>query len=134
MAYFPVNLILKETLMVWTDRWALVRYLSNKKRIFKIRLLEPSEVETDPKTDGQKIAQTGGQKIVQTDGNNLLNISIWCHTFLTKKEFLKSTVRTVFDTDYRFCLSVLPYVKTDGQTKRTKDMYLMSYLSIKREF
>ena len=67
-----------------------MRYLSNKKRIFKIGLLEPSEVETDPlplNTDGQKIAQTDGQKIVQTDGNNLLNVGIWCHTLPTKKEF-----------------------------------------------
>ena len=40
----------------------LVRYLSDKKRVFKIGLLEPSEVETDPlKTDAQKIAQTDGQ-------------------------------------------------------------------------
>ena len=54
--------------------------------IFKIVLLESPEVETDPlKTDGQKITQTDGQKIVQEDRNNLLNIGIWCHTFLTKK-------------------------------------------------
>ena len=65
-----------------------MRYLSNKKIIFKIGLLEPSEVETDPLiTDGHEIAQTDGQKIVQTDGNNLLNIDIWFHTFPTKKEF-----------------------------------------------
>ena len=34
-----------------------------------------------------------------------------------KKEFLKSNVRTAFDTDHRFCLSVRPSVRTDGQTK-----------------
>ena len=46
--------------------------------IFKIVLLELSEVETDyVMTDGRKIVQTDGQKIVQTDGNNLLNIGIW---------------------------------------------------------
>ena len=46
--------------------------------IFKIVLLESSEVETDYiMTDGRKIVQTDGQKIVQTDGNNLLNIDIW---------------------------------------------------------
>ena len=45
--------------------------------IFKIGLLEPSEVETDPLiTDGQKIAQTDGQQIVQKDENNLLNTGI----------------------------------------------------------
>ena len=38
--------------------------------IFKIVLLELSEVETD-------YLMTDGQKIVQTDGNNLLNIGIW---------------------------------------------------------
>ena len=59
--------------------------------IFKVVLLESSEVETDPLiTDGQEIAQTDGQKIVQTDGNKLLNIGIWCHTLPTKKEILKS--------------------------------------------
>ena len=47
--------------------------------IFKIVLLESSEVETDYlMTGGRKIAQTDGRKIVQTDGNNLLkNIGIW---------------------------------------------------------
>ena len=46
--------------------------------IFKIVLLESSEVETDYlMTDGRKIVQTDGQKIVQTDVNNLLNIGIW---------------------------------------------------------
>ena len=55
--------------------------------IFKIVLLESSEVKTDPLiTDGQEIAKTDGQKIVQTDGNNLLNIGSWCHTLPTKKE------------------------------------------------
>ena len=46
--------------------------------IFKIVLLESSEVETD-------YLMTDRRKIVQTDGNNLLNISLWFHTFLTKK-------------------------------------------------
>ena len=50
---------------------------------FKIVLLEASEVETDP-------LKTDGWNIVQTDGRSLLNIDIWCHTFPTKKEFLKS--------------------------------------------
>ena len=51
------------------------RYL---RLIFKIELLESSEVEKD-------YLMTGGRKIVQTDGNNLLNIGIWGDTFLTKK-------------------------------------------------
>ena len=56
--------------------------------IFKIVLLESSKVETDYlMTDACKIGQTDGQKIGQTDGNKLLNIGIWFHTFLTKKEF-----------------------------------------------
>ena len=38
--------------------------------IFKIVLLESSEVETD-------YLLSDGRKIVQTDGNNLLNIGIW---------------------------------------------------------
>ena len=38
--------------------------------IFKIVLLESSEVETD-------YLLTDGRKIVQTDGNNFLNIGIW---------------------------------------------------------
>ena len=38
--------------------------------IFKIVLLESSEVETD-------YLMTDGWKIVHTDGNNLLNIGIW---------------------------------------------------------
>ena len=38
--------------------------------IFKIVLLESSEVEIDD-------LMTNGRKIVQTDGNNLLNIGIW---------------------------------------------------------
>ena len=62
---------------------SLVSFPSNKMIIFKIGLLEPSEVETD-------YLMTDGRKTVQTDGNNLLNIGIWCHTFQTKKEFLKS--------------------------------------------
>ena len=46
--------------------------------IFKIVLLESSEVETDSlMTDRRKIVQTDGQKIGQTDGNNLLNKGIW---------------------------------------------------------
>ena len=46
--------------------------------IFKIVLLESSEVEIDYiLTNGRKIVQTDGQKIIQTDGNNLLNIGIW---------------------------------------------------------
>ena len=80
ISYFPVNLILKETLMVyghtdghWCERWYLML-------IFKIVLLESSEVETD-------YLMMDGLKIVQTDGNNLLNIGLWFHTFLTKKEF-----------------------------------------------
>ena len=46
--------------------------------IFKIVLLESSEVETDYlMTDGRKIVQTDEQKIVQADVNNFLNTSIW---------------------------------------------------------
>jgi len=48
--------------------------------IFKIVLLESSEVETD-------YLMSDGRKIVQTDGNNLLNIGIWWETFPTKKNF-----------------------------------------------
>ena len=59
-----------------------------KKIILKIGLLEPSEVETDP-------LKTDGQEIVQTDGHIVLNIGTWCHTFQTKKNFEKWTVRTV---------------------------------------
>ena len=45
--------------------------------IFKIVLLESSEVETYYlMTDGRKFVQADGQKIVQTDGNNLLNLGI----------------------------------------------------------
>ena len=59
--------------------------------IFKIVLLESSEVETDYlMTEGRKIAQTDGQKIVQTDRNNLINIGLWFYTFLTTREFLKA--------------------------------------------
>ena len=61
IAYFPINLILKQTLMVWTDRQAGIgmkdRYLT---LIFQIVLLESSEVETNALT-------TGGRKIVQTE-------------------------------------------------------------------
>ena len=110
--------------------------------IFKIVLLGSSKVETDylmtdgrkiVQADGRKIVQTDGQKIVQTDGNNLLNICIWCHTFLTKKDIFKSTVRTAFATDHRFffCLSI----HIHGQTKSTNDRSLVSYISItKKEF
>ena len=64
--------MLKETLMVWTDRQTGIgmkdMYLM---LIFKIVLLESSEVETD-------YLMTDGRKIVQTDENNLLkNIGIW---------------------------------------------------------
>jgi len=114
IAYFTVNLILKETFMVWADRPALVIGIKDSYLmwIFKIGLLEPSEVETDPLiTDGQKIAQTDGQKIVQTEGNNLLNIGIWCHTLPTKK-FENRTFRT-FD-DFVF-LSVRLYERMDRQ-------------------
>ena len=57
-------------------------YVSNKKRICKIGLLEPSELETDPlKTDGQKIAQIDGHGFkYRYLGSYLSN----------KKEFLKS--------------------------------------------
>ena len=84
IAYSPVTLILKEILMVWEGRRGKGiiknRYLM---LIFKIVLLELSEVETHrQKTDRRKIAQT--------DGHNILNIGIWCDTFKTKKEFLKS--------------------------------------------
>ena len=59
----------------------------------------------------------------------VLNIGIWCHTLLTKKKnFFNRTVRTAFNTDRKFCLSIHPYVRTDGQTKSTKDRFLMSYL------
>ena len=59
-----------------------MRYLSNKKIIFKIGLLGPSKVETVPlKTDGQEIAQT--------DGHGVLNIVIWCDTFPIKKRIFK---------------------------------------------
>ena len=60
----------------------LVSYLSYKKRILKIGLSEPSEVETDP-------LKTDGPKIVQTDGHSGFNIGIWCDTFQTKKRILK---------------------------------------------
>ena len=65
--------------MVWTDRQTGIgmkdRYLT---LIFKIVLLESSEVKTDSlMTDGRKIVQKDGQKIVQTDVNNLLNRGIW---------------------------------------------------------
>ena len=48
------------------------------------------------------------------------------YLFQQKKEFLKSTFRTAFDTDRRFCLSVHSSIRTDGQTKITKDRYLNS--------
>ena len=55
--------------------------------IFKIVLLESSEVKTD-------YLMTDGRKIVQTDGNNLLNTYRYLVSgeipFQQKKEFLKS--------------------------------------------
>ena len=51
------------------------RYLMS---IFKIVLLESSEVETvSLMTDGKSYRQTDRQIIVQTDAQNLLNIGIW---------------------------------------------------------
>ena len=85
---------------------------------FKIVLLESSEVKTDYLvTNGRKIAQTEGQKIVHTDGHNVLNISIWCHTFQLKKYFFNRSFRTALDTDRRdfVWLSVHPFVWTDTQ-------------------
>jgi len=70
IAYFPVNLMLRESHMVMdrhTSNGMKDRYLM---LIFKIVLLESSEVETD-------YLMTDGRKIVQTDGKNLLNIGIW---------------------------------------------------------
>ena len=59
----------KQTSIGMKDRYLML--------IFKIILLESSEVETNSlMTDGRKIVQTDGQKIVQADGNNLLNIGI----------------------------------------------------------
>ena len=75
--------------------------------IFKIVLLESSEVETDYlMTDGRKIVQTDGQKIVQTNENNLLNIGIWCHTLPTKKRNLKIGLLERHLTILSFCPSV----------------------------
>ena len=76
---FPVNLIIKEILSQTLTQERTNSYskkgqtgIGMKDRylmlIFKIVLLESSEVETDSQmTDGQKIVQTDGQKIVQTE-------------------------------------------------------------------
>ena len=78
IAYFPVNLILKETLMVMGRQTGIGmkdRYLM---LIFKILVrIVGSQNRLSNDRRGRKIAQTDGQKIVQTDGNKLLNIGIW---------------------------------------------------------
>ena len=58
--------------------------------IFKIVLLESSEVETDSlRTDGRKIMQADGQKIVQTDGNFFFKYRYLVRYLSNKKRIFK---------------------------------------------
>ena len=105
IAYFPVNLILKETLMVWNRTVSIVgsrNRLSNDRR---------TETRTDRRTQFNKnkylVKYLSNKKIIFKIGLLERHLTI---------------------------LSVRPSVWTDRQTKSAKDRFLMSYVSNKREF
>ena len=77
--------------------------------IFKIVLLESSEVETD-------YLMTDGRKIVQTDGNNLLNIGMVRYLSNKKRIFKIGLLEpSEVETDP---------LKTDGQKNAQTDTVL----------
>ena len=86
--------------------------------IFKIVLLESSEVETESNDRWTKNLTDRGTEN-STDRRKQFIKYKYLMPYLSnkKKEFLKSTVRTAFDTDHRFCLSVHPYARTDKKYK-----------------
>ena len=94
------------------DRY-LMSFLSNKKRIFKIGLLEPSEVETDP---------------LKTDGHGFKYRYLGSYLSNKKRNFENPTVKTYFgggDTDR----------ETDGHLADVKTYFLhfLNSFELKKE-